>query len=110
MGGWSWLYEGGRYLGCCWNLVAPTDNYSALSLPFTTAVAAYLWIGLDSTHKSPHTHVGTDAGVQFLPRRLFLAEHREELLHCSLKALCFDHSSGSLKGLRSQVLLTGKVK
>lgn len=45
---WMRLYEGGRYLACCWNLVPPTGNYRAASLPVTTAV---LWIG----HKSPPT-------------------------------------------------------
>lgn len=38
MGGWSPAYEGGRYLGCCWNLVPPTGNYRVVSLPVTTAV------------------------------------------------------------------------
>ena len=65
MGRWSRAYEGGRYLACCWNLVPPTGNYRAVSLPVTTAV---LRIGPDSTHKSPHTHVSAPAQVLSLPR------------------------------------------
>lgn len=101
MGGWSRAYEGGRYLGCCWNLVPPTDNYRAVSLLFTTAVAAYLWIGLDSTHKSPHTHVGTQARVLSLPQdgiKSFLSR----VWSRNFTLLYFDHMSSSVIGLRRQ--------
>lgn len=67
-GGWSWALEGGRYLGCCWNLFPPTGNYRAVSLPVTTAVpglpADRPWF---NTQIPPHTHVSTNARVLSFP-------------------------------------------
>lgn len=86
-GGWSWALEGGRYLGCCWNLFPPTGNYRAVSLPVTTAVpglpADRPWF---NTQIPPHTHVSTKARVLSLPpiwrsEAFSQVKHREEISH-----------------------------
>lgn len=97
-GGWSWSNEGGRYLGCCWNLVPPTDNYRAVCLLVTTAVAAYLWIGPESTPKSPHTHADVQARALSW-RQEPEKKCGEEFLPGSLKVLYHDYRRSSVIGL-----------
>lgn len=92
VGGWSWAYQGGRYLACCWNLLPPTGNYRAVSIPVTTAVpglpADRPWF---NTQIPPHTHVmqAMVPSLTHVEERGLSWEWSIKFTHCSLKNVLF---------------------